>query len=71
VTAATIPAGLVATCMYQGAYGDMRAVYDDLHRWMQENGLTPSGVAYEHYYNGPNQPEELLLTQIVLPVGKA
>lgn len=38
-------------------------------RWMAEKGYEPTGVAYEYYYNSPEEvPVSELLTGIVLPV---
>lgn len=65
---APVPGGLRAFCMYLGPYCDMKPVYDEMAAWIAANGVTPTGVAYEHYYNGPGTPEEHLLTQIVMPL---
>ena len=68
IKAGIIPAGLMVSCMYQGAYGKMQSVYEEMTKWMQENGYAPSGAAYECYYNGPDYPENLLLTRIMMQV---
>jgi len=38
-------------------------------QWISEIGHTPTGVAYEFYYNAPGEvPESELLTKIVFPL---
>jgi effector-binding domain-containing protein len=65
VLATHIPAGRKATCMYKGAYKDMAPTYEALTNWINDNGYVPTGVAYEFYYNSPDQvPESELLTKI-------
>jgi len=65
-----IPAGLMVTCLYQGAYSGLQGAYTEMAAWTQEHGCAASGVAYESYFNGPGFPENLLLTQIMMPVQK-
>ncbi len=65
---APVPGGLSISCMYLGPYCDMRPVYDEMSAWIESNGYIPSGTTYEHYLNGPETPEEQLLTQIVMPL---
>lgn len=65
ILATYIPAGRRATCMYKGPYKDMAATYEALTKWMNDNGHVPTGVAYEFYYNSPDEvPESELLTKI-------
>lgn len=70
IQAATIPGGLAVGCVYQGPYTGLREPYDELGQWIQANGYTPTGVAYEFYFNGPPTPEDKLLTLILFPVHK-
>ena len=65
---APVPGGLRAFCMYLGPYGGMKTAYDNMAAWITENGFMPDGAAYECYYNGPEYPDEQLLTQIVMPL---
>jgi effector-binding domain-containing protein len=65
-----IPAGTRIFCLYRGPYGEMAPVYEEMQKWMGENGYVPAGPVYEHYYNGPEFPESELVTQIVMPVKK-
>jgi effector-binding domain-containing protein len=47
----------------------LKPVYNALLQWIGENGHTPTGIAYEFYYNSPNEvPESDLLTKIILPL---
>ncbi|MBA1334197.1 MAG: tRNA (adenine(37)-N6)-methyltransferase [Firmicutes bacterium] len=64
-----IPAGKQVSCLYKGPYSQMEPVYKAMMQWMNENGHTPTGVAYEFYYNSPMEvPESELLTKIVFPL---
>lgn len=64
-----IPAGKSACCMYKGPYSGMEQPYNEMFRWIEENGFQPTGVYYEYYYNAPGEvPESELLTNIVIPV---
>jgi len=50
-------------------YGAMEPVCNAMMQWINEHGYTPTGVAYEFYYNSPDQvPERLVLTKIVFPL---
>ncbi|MDD4767791.1 MAG: GyrI-like domain-containing protein, partial [Desulfotomaculaceae bacterium] len=69
VKAGEVPAGRYVSCMFKGPYNQMEPVYNEMNKWMQENNLEPTGIAYEYYYNGPQDvPESELLTRISLPV---
>jgi effector-binding domain-containing protein len=63
-----IPAGKKATTLYVGPYPEMSRAYEALTKFVQEQGLEPTGVAYEHYLNGPDTPPAELKTRIVFPV---
>lgn len=69
IQAGQIAGGKFASCVYKGPYKEMGPVYDGLSKWITENGYTPTGVAYEFYYNSPlDVPEKELLTKIVFPI---
>lgn len=63
-----IPAGKRVFCMYRGPYAGIAPVYAEMAAWMEQNGYEPEGTAYEYYYNGPDGPQDDLLTRIVMPV---
>lgn len=64
-----IPAGKRVSCLYKGPYNQTEPVYNAMMQWIDENGYTPTGVAYEFYYNSPmDVPESELLTKIVFPL---
>jgi effector-binding domain-containing protein len=63
-----IPEGYIVFCMYRGPYKEMEPVYIEMAKWIEENGLKPTGISYEFYFNGPEFPESELLTKIVMPV---
>ena len=66
IAASQIPAGKKAVGMYKGAYSEIGPVYDEMAKWIADNGHEPTGVCYEFYYNSPmDVPESELLTKIV------
>jgi len=69
IRASEIPGGKQVSYMYKGPYNKMEPVYQAMTEWMAANQYIPTGVAYEFYYNSPDQvPETELLTKIVFPV---
>jgi len=64
----SIPAGKSIFCMYRGAYAGMAPVYEEMAKWIADNGFEPVGTSYEYYYNDPSFPEDELLTKIVMPL---
>jgi len=68
IQAGSIPGGKVIFCMYRGAYSEIGPVYEEMMKWVQDNGFTSSGSSYEYYYNGPGFPESEMLTRVVLPI---
>lgn len=62
-------AGKAVSCIHKGPYQEMEQPYTEMARWISENGHEPTGVAYEHYLNSPEDvPESELLTRIVMPL---
>ncbi|HBC94877.1 MAG TPA: AraC family transcriptional regulator [Pelotomaculum sp.] len=62
-----IPRGKYVSCMYKGAYSQMEEPYNEMFKWIEENGYEQKGVYYEFYYNSPDGvPESELLTKIVM-----
>jgi len=62
--------GRMVTCRYNGPYDGMEEVYKEMNRYIEEKGLKAKGIAYETYYNSPDEvksPEELV-TRIDLPI---
>ncbi|MEQ8235313.1 MAG: GyrI-like domain-containing protein [Syntrophomonadaceae bacterium] len=69
IMATEIPGGKQVSCMYKGPYNKMEPTYQAMTAWMAANNYTPTGVAYEFYYNDPSMvPVSELLTKIVFPV---
>ncbi|PTQ84916.1 effector-binding domain-containing protein [Trichococcus patagoniensis] len=64
-----IPAGKQVACMYKGPYMEMPPAYEEIQKWIKDQGYKPLGPVYEHYYNSPEEvPESELLTKIVFLV---
>lgn len=69
IQAGEIPAGKQATCLYVGPYNQVHPAYGALMQFIQEKGLSPTGVAYEFYLNDPDEtPESELQTKIAFPL---
>lgn len=69
ILAGEIPGGKVVSSMHKGPYKEMEQPYTEMAKWISDNGYEPTGVAYEYYYNNPDDvPESELLTRIVMPV---
>lgn len=69
IVSSVIPAGKAASCLYTGPYNEMEPAYAALANWIAQQGLQPSGIAYEFYLNDPGEtPTEALQTQILMPL---
>lgn len=69
IKAGEITQGKIVSYMYKGLYSAMEPVYNEIFKWISENGYQPKGVYYEYYYNSPSEvPESELLTRIVIPI---
>lgn len=69
ILAGHIPAGKQVSCMYKGPYMQMPPAYEEIQKWIKDNGYKPLGPVYEHYYNSPEEVSESeLLTKIVFLV---
>jgi effector-binding domain-containing protein len=69
LAAGVLPAGDYATCMHIGPYDQVGPAYNALTEFVQQQGRTPTGVAYEYYFNSPQDtaPEQLQ-TLVVFPL---
>jgi effector-binding domain-containing protein len=69
ILASEIPGGKAAACLHVGPYDQVGTAYEALQKWMEANGVVPSGVAYEFYLNDPQvTPPAELQTQVVFPL---
>lgn len=69
IKAGEIPQSKFISCMYKGAYAGMEQLYNEMFKWIAENGYEQVGVYYEYYYNSPaDVPESELLTKVVMPI---
>ena len=69
IQAGYIPGGKAASAINTGPYRAMEATYEALAKWMAENGLEPTGVAYEFYIDDPAEiPQKDIRTQIYFPL---
>lgn len=66
---AEIPAGPVAECVYTGSYNKLAQAYEQLTQFVIEQGVEPTGVAYEIYIDDPQAtPTAELRTLILFPL---
>lgn len=55
--------------LYQGPYQEMGETYDEIMIWIEDNGMKPTGIFLESYYNSPEDvSEDKLLTRILMPL---
>lgn len=67
-----IPAGEQVSCFFKGSYEDMKTPYEEINKWLTQNGYVSLGTSYEFYLNDPSQvPPNELETLIMFPVKKA
>ncbi len=67
IMASLTPSGKAASCLYIGPYEEVEPAYDALMKWIDDNGLQTTGVAYEIYLNDPGStPADFLKTQVSL-----
>ena len=64
-----IPAGRVAECTYTGSYNKMEPAYQQLAQFVAEQGVEPTGTAYEIFIDDPaTKPQSEVRTLIVFPL---
>lgn len=69
IKARELPPGKAVSSMYKGPYTCMEQPYNEMFKWIEENGYTSTGIYFEYYFNCPQEvPESELLTKIVMPL---
>ena len=69
LAAGVLDAGDYGTCMHIGPYDQVGPAYSALTEFVQQQGRTPTGVAYEFYFNSPQDtPPEQLQTLVMFPL---
>lgn len=69
VKAGVIPSGKYVTTVYKGPYTGIQQMFEEVFKWIDENGLKQSGIYYEYYVNSPEEVDENdLLTKIIIPI---
>jgi effector-binding domain-containing protein len=65
----SLPGGRVVETTYVGPYSGLGEAWQELDRWLQDQGLTPAGAGWESYIDDPDEvAPEAMRTLIVLPV---
>ena len=69
LAAGVLAAGDYGSCMHIGPYDQVGPAYNALTEFIQQQGRTPTGIAYEFYFNSPQEtaPEQLQ-TLVVFPL---
>ena len=68
----TVSAGEIAAAIHRGPYAQVGNTYQELGRWLGEQGYRVAGPAEEVYLSDPSTtPEAELMTEIRMPVAKA
>lgn len=72
IAAGQIPAGPFVTALYKGPYSKMEELYNEMMKWMADNGYEMAGAAFEYYLNSPAEvkDESEYLTIVELTVRK-
>jgi effector-binding domain-containing protein len=72
IVAGEISAGSFLTSLYKGPYSKMEDLYNEMTKWMVDNGYEMAGAAYEYYLNSPEdvKDESEYLTMVEFPVRK-
>ena len=67
VVTCTIPRGRRAVTMHVGPYDRLGETYDELMKWVADQGERPGGPVFEFYLNSPvSSPPQELQTRIEL-----
>jgi effector-binding domain-containing protein len=57
-TAGNVAAGKFVTACYRGPYADIGPTYDEMMKWMADNGHVSTDIWHEAYLNGPGEVGE-------------
>ena len=68
IQASEFPGGRLASVMHVGPYDALTSAYNALAQWVKEQGLEPTGVSYELYYDPPETPPQDIRTEIIFPL---
>lgn len=70
IEAIVIPAGRAVAVIHRGAYDSLPETYQELERWMGEQGLSAAGAPWETYLTDPGESPDPATweTEIVQPV---
>lgn len=70
VKASSLPAGPAAQTTFTGPYEKMAPVYEEMGKFVTDNGHEASGLSIEYYLTGPETPPDQQVTRIVFPLKK-
>jgi effector-binding domain-containing protein len=65
-----LPAGPAARTTFTGPYEKMAPTYEELGRFVTDNGREATGISIEYYLTGPETSPEQQITRIVFPLKK-
>ncbi|PKQ28770.1 MAG: hypothetical protein CVT63_00940 [Candidatus Anoxymicrobium japonicum] len=71
IKASELPGGDFASTIHAGPYERISSVYEDIMKWMAENGYRPSGPSREVYIVGAGQANPAdYITEVLFPIAK-
>jgi AraC family transcriptional regulator len=70
IEALTIPAGRAVTAIHRGPYDNLAESYQEIEKWMRDQGLSAAGAPWETYLTDPGERPDPATweTEIVQPV---
>jgi AraC family transcriptional regulator len=73
IEALTVPAGRVAAAIHRGPYDGLPESYQEIEKWMRDQGLSAAGAPWETYLTDPGERPDPATweTEIVQPVRAA
>jgi effector-binding domain-containing protein len=66
----SLPTGPAARTTFTGPYEKMAPTYEELGKFVTDNGHETTGISIEYYLTGPETPADQQVTRIVFPIKK-
>lgn len=71
VVPSSLPAGRAAEGLHVGKYDTLRQTYDEMARWITDQGLRPADHMWETYLSEPTGDPATWQTKVTWPVSRA
>jgi effector-binding domain-containing protein len=63
-----LPEGEIVLCMFQGGHLGRKHMYEEMFKWLDDNGYEYYPRAYEYFYIGDEASDDKTLAKIVIGV---